>query len=548
MRRLFRVLVVAAAFGLPAGCGSSSPGATGTVVDASAGPDAGNGGATVDAAPDGDAANPALWLVDVDMAHPGRVLPQTLLGQYDLAGSLWHYDQNTALVQAMGIVGFPEWRLSVERWEGRSQMFPTTTDGTPCTYPEPSAFVPAGWTDMDLIRSRDWFTDDGQPVTMADTMNDARYALDYARSVLDVAAAYGAAPLMSIDAMPMAMSLGQTPDRTDCYWSFFNGVTNCPPVDPDVFAAAVVGLVQRLVFGSGGQPGRDVRYFEIWNEPEGAFWDGAFDPDHSIFYATEAATLTALAQYRASANLPQLRFGFAGFAGTGGAIQAIQKFDAMTPPVPLDFLSFHSYDTDPIGIANDADTVMAAVKATKNYANVEVAVTEWGPNQDIENNGESRLDPNEVWAHSIDPALHTATALARMASAGISHADHVFFWDFFPFRIRGLLQNDLTTRPTYYGFRLAAAAIGSGGNQILPVTGASDTQIVLATKDSGGHAHVLLVNRGTTNEVARVTFGGAAATPSLVRYYDDPASFIQQGTAGGDSVAVPAQSIVLLDY
>lgn len=551
MRRFVREPLAALVLAAMAGCGSSSPDAATGSRDASAVGDARIDGSPADAgrpADGADAGTPTpTWLVDVDSQHPGRALPPALLGQYDLAGALWHYDQVPNLIQDMNTVGFPEWRSSVERWEGRSEMFPTLTGGATCTYPEPTAFVPSGWTDLDLLEARDWFIDDGNPVTVADTMNDARYALEYARSVLDVAATFGAEPFMSIDAMPKAMARGQTPTRTDCYWSFYNGVTNTAPVDPNVFASAVVGLVQRLVLGNGNEPGRKVRYFEIWNEPDGQFWDGAFDPDHSLFWATEEATLTALAQFRASSGHPELRFGFAGFASAGNAIQALQKFDAMTPPVPLDFLSFHSYDTDPLGIAHDVENVMAAVKASTHYANIEVAMTEWGPGQDIENNGESRLDPNEAYAHSIAPALHAATAIARAATAGLSHADHVFFWDFFPFRIRGLFQNDLETRPQYYAFRMLADTIGSG-NRILPVTGASDTQIVLATEDAGGQAHVLLVNRDTTSEAVRVSFAGTATKPSAVQFYDDPSGVIQQGAAAGDTVVVPAQAIALLDF
>jgi hypothetical protein len=550
MRLLLSLAAVAASSVLPA-CGSSSEVALPS-TDAGALPDASYraDGATADApaTPDGDGAPQApTWSVEVDTAHPGRALPTTLLGHYDLAGSLWHYDQKPDLIRGMGTVDFTEWRSSVERWEGRSEMFPTTSSGATCTYPVPT-FVPSGWTDLDLLKSRDWFVDDGMPVTIADTMNDARYSLAYARSVIDVAAAYGAESFLSIDAMPKALSLQQTPYRDNCYWSFWNGVTNEPPADPNVFAAAAVGLVQRLVLGSGGEPGRKVRYFEFWNEPEGNFWDSTHDPDHAIFYTTAQATLTALAQWRATSNHPELRFGFSGFASTGASIASIQKFDAMSPPVPLDFLSFHSYNTDPIGVAHDVENVLAAVKATKNYANIETALTEWGPGQDIEHNDDSRLNPNEAYAHSIDPALHAATALARAATAGLDHAHHVFFWDFWPFRIRGLFQNDLQTRPQYWAFRMLTTMIGSG-NHILPVTsGASDSLIVLATQDGGGHVRVLLVNRTATSQVARVNLGGTAGTPSAVQLYDDPNGVIQPGTSAGDTVTVPGQAIVLVDF
>jgi hypothetical protein len=265
-------------------------------------------------------------------------------------------------------------------------------------------------------------------------------------------------------------------------------------------------------------------------------------------YATEQATLTALAQFRTTSGHPELRFGLAGFASAGPAIAAIQRLDATTPPVPLDFLSFHAYSTDPIGIAHDVENVIAAVRATKNFANIEVALTEWGPGFDIEHNDESRLNPDEAYAHSIAPALHAATVIARAATAGLDHAHHVFFWDFFPFRIRGLFQNDLQTRPQYYALRMLAAVIGSG-NRILPIAaGASDMQIVLATQDAGGHRHVLLVNRDTTNRLVRVDFSGTAATPATVSVYDDPGGTIQPGTVAGDVVTAPGQSIVQLDF
>ena len=539
MRRFFLLLsapVIAAA------CGSSSNRGVGTMVDAST-----DDGAQADAtAPDtnDDVTVPTpTWTVAVDTSTPGRTLSPALLGHYDLAGSLWHYDQVPGLVSAMHAVGLPEWRVSVERWEGRSEMFPATTTGTSCAYPEPSVFVPSGWTDFDLMRARDWFIDDGQPVTMAMTQDDGRYALDYARSVLDVAAAFGADPFVSLDAMPLALSRGRTPSRSQCYWSFQNRVTDAPPADPNVFAAAVVGLVQRIVLGSGGQPGRKVTHFEVWNEPEG-FWDHGFDPDLSIFWTTAQTTLQALAAFRTQSGHPELRFGFAGFAMASTAVQALQKFDALG--VPLDFVSFHSYATDPLAIVQNVESVMSAVRATTHYQNIEVALTEWGPGFDIEHNDESRLNPDLAYAASIDPALHAATVIARSATAGLTRAHHVFFWDFFPFRIRGLLQNDLSPRPQYYAFKLLAQTIGDGA-RLLPATGATDTQIVLATLDQGGHAHVLLVNRDTSSQVVRVTLGGVGATPAHASIYDDPGGVIRDGQSTGGTTLVPAKSIVLLD-
>ena len=488
------------------------------------------------------------WSIGVDGAHPGAAVSPSLLGEYDLAGALWHYDQVPGLVDAMKSVGLPEWRVSVERWEGRSEMFPTTTDGQTCTYPEPTAFVDAGATDTDLVRARDWFVDDGNVVTLADTQNDARYSLAYARSAIDVATAFGAQPFVSIDATPKALSRGTQFVRTDCYWSFLNGVSNAPPSDTGVFAAAVAGLVQRLVEGSGGEPGRPITQFEIWNEPDGGFWDKSFDPDYagptSIFWDMVQKTLGALDAYRASAKRADLRFGVGGFAGVAAALDAIPRLDAM--PVAADFVSFHAYSMDPIQIAQQVESVVAALHASQHLQNAQVALTEWGPSDQIEHFEESRLDPDLAYATSIEPALFTATVLARGAAAGLAHAHHVFFWDWFPFRIRGLLQNDLTTRPQFYAFRMMGDAIANGA-RTLPVTGASDTRVVLAVSDQAARKRVLLVNRETSPQVGQIVLSGAPVSPTRIRVYDDPAGAIADVSPTGDTFEVPPSSIVLVD-
>jgi hypothetical protein len=221
-----------------------------------------------DAAPaDGGSDAPAAdWALTFD-ANPAGPLPASLLGHYDLSGALFHYDQVQNLAPMMKTAGFVEWRVGLGRWEFGTQLLPALTDGTPCTAQvstlPPAAFAPAGTTDLDLIRARDWFTyTDGAPVTAAMTNDDARYALGYVRSVLDVAAAFGAAPYLDIDHMPRALAAAQTPARIDAEWqgacgtTWTNRVSNVCPADTTVFALAVAGLVRRIVEGSGSPVGR----------------------------------------------------------------------------------------------------------------------------------------------------------------------------------------------------------------------------------------------------------------------------------------------------
>lgn len=92
--------------------------------------------------------------------------------------------------------------------------------------------------------------------------------------MIDVAQAFGAAPYVNIDHMPRAFAANKIPDTaTDdapdaCSATWTNHVSNVRPSDPALFAQGVAGLVRRVVEGSGGEPGRPVRYWEFWNEPD----------------------------------------------------------------------------------------------------------------------------------------------------------------------------------------------------------------------------------------------------------------------------------------
>ncbi len=237
----------------------------------------------------------ADWSIVVDTANVAAPLNPSLIGYYDLSGVLLEFENVPDLIAAMNQVGFvpaggvgADWRIGLGRWEISTEIFGTLTDTSVCINAMPenqSAFA----TDVELLASRDWFTyTDGTPVSGADIV-DSRFALSYVRSVIDNAETFGATPYLSIDHMPRALSVNQTPNRLDCTASFTNSVSNNEPADPAVFAQAVAGMVQRVVEGTGTGVGderpRAVQYWEVWNEPEIAtFWEPTLvaDPD-SIF-------------------------------------------------------------------------------------------------------------------------------------------------------------------------------------------------------------------------------------------------------------------------
>jgi hypothetical protein len=512
-------------------------------------------GGTDDGAVD---AGEVAWTLSLDGTTGPRSLSPALLGQYDLSGALFSYDQVQGLGAALAPAGFHDWRIGLGRWESTTQLLPTLTDGTSCASTlqglPAQAFAPAGTTDLDLIAARDWFVDDGNAVTAADLQDDARYDLAYVRSAIDAAVALGAEPYVGIDHMPRAFAANRTPSRTiaawpdACDWTWVNTVSNGAPAaaylgSDAFFAQAVVGMVQRVVEGTAGQMPRAASYWEIWNEPELAYSWPASDTNLATFFTMTIQSLVALGQYRSQSSNPAaqgLHFGLASFAHASTAAQVIATLDSASAHVPVDFFSFHSYSNDPLAIVADVQTVVSARAASKNYTDAELSLSEWGPDLS------STPDPT-----TMDLPLLAATVIARAATLGLDRSYHAIFWDFYAGIPWGLVDNSGKPTPLLHAYELLAGLVGSGAARLV-VGGATDGSLdagdaaVIASRDPAGGTHVLLVQRGTAARTATVVLGGTPATPKRVRVFDDPTTGVTDVPPSA-VVSVPAASIVLLD-
>jgi hypothetical protein len=531
--------------------------------DAASGTDLSVDRATADlVASDSDGAPPkADWVVRLDRSKAAAAIPPSILGHYDLSGALFGYDKVSGLAAKMKQAGFSEWRVGLGRWEIATQLLPSLTDGAPCVltgFP-PESFAPTGSTDLTLMAARDWFTyTDGTPVTKAMTADDSRYALSYIREVIDVAKSFDAAPFVSIDLMPRALSAGKSPKRVTggplakpCEASFSNAVSNAVAADPAVFAAAVAGMVKRVVEGSGGEKARDVVHWEVWNEPElPQFWDKRFEPKGNLdaFFKMAILTLVELDAYRAASGLAQvkkLRFGLASFAHATSAAAIIKAFDdtplAGGAKVPLDFISFHSYDNDPLKIVGDIEQVAAARDKTKSYKKVGLVLAEWGP----------VLDGTGWDPATMDLPLLVSTVLALGTPAGLERAHHAIFWDFYQVIRFGLLDHDVKPKPLYHAYALLAPVVGSGNKRLPPVDAPSGRLdggkgAVLASEAAGGETRALLTNRDASSRTVRFEVDGKPVTPAKVTLFDDPKQ-PPRDAAPAAVLTLPARSLMLVE-
>ncbi len=501
------------------------------------------------------------WRIELDPAAPGSKIAPAILGHYDLSGALFKYDPKL-LAAPMKTAGFSEWRVGVGRWEISTLLLPTLSDGTACAPPEipplpKEAFAEPGATDLSLIAARDWFIDDGKPVTLPSTGDDARYSLGYVRAVIDTAIALGAKPYVDVDLMPRALSANKTPARVKgvipdpCMATFTNKVSNVKPIDTDVFAAAVAGLVKRVVEGSGTEKGRPVTHFEIWNEPEFPyFWDKSFETKGlDDWFKMAATTLVYLASYRKGATKPEvkaLKFGMGSFALADTAVTAIGAFDKTALPdgtfLPVDFISFHSYDNDPLKVADDIEKVAAARRTSTHYKDIEIALAEWG----------MQLDGKGWDAATMDQPLHLSTVIALGTGSSLDHAHRALFYDFYPGLPFGLLDHDGKPKPAYHAYVLLAEIIRSGTTRLAAKgfeSGRLDggQGVVLATKDDTGKIRVLLINRGSSPRTVEVAIAGAASKPNEVKLFDAPSS-PPHSVDAKSPLTVPARSIALVTF
>lgn len=502
------------------------------------------------------------WELAVDTNNVVAPLTPAVAGFYDLSGILLDYQNVPGLVSAMASAGFAapggsgaDWRVGLGRWEISTERFGTLTNGTACpaTFPNAqSSFA----TDLDLIASRDWFTyTDGSLVGDAD-INDSRYALDYVRSVIDDANTFGATPFVSIDNMPRALSINQIPNRLDCDATFMNSVSNNEPADSAVFAKTVAGLVERVVEGTGTKTGNDrarpVTYWEVWNEPEAPqFWEPTLAADPDLFFNMAIPTLIELDAYRSSTIDPAgqgIKIGLAGFVSFSSAVATINGFDGAN--IPLDFISFHAYNDDPLFIVDAIVQTEAAIQGSTDYQDAELVLSEWGPDL-------ATRAGDQQYAMTMDPALHAATVIALGAIAGLDRSHNAIIYDFNPAIALGLIDNSGTPRYLYRAYELMAK-LTAGIAERLDVQGFADGRLdsgqgaVLVSRDSqSGTVRMLLVNRNAIPRTVSVMLDGTTATPTQMFVLDesaDPASSLPTVATPTAEFQLPARSVAVVEF
>jgi xylan 1,4-beta-xylosidase len=141
-----------------------------------------------------------------------------------------------------------------------------------------------------------------------------------------------------------------------------------PPADFDKWAKICVNIIRH--YNDGWDKGFhwNIRYFEVWNEPDG-LWHGPIERYFDLYRVTSAAI---------KAYNPALKVGGPAAAWANGK-KTIQFFEyCRDQKLPVDFYSWHTYTTSVPGFMNTI-TAARALADKYGFTKAESFCTEWHP-------------------------------------------------------------------------------------------------------------------------------------------------------------------------
>jgi hypothetical protein len=255
-----------------------------------------------------------------------------------------------------------------------------------------------------------------------------------------------------------------------------------PPKDNMQWARICEGIIRHYNEGWADGFHHNIRYWEIWNEPENPpMWTGT-EKEFFALYTTTANHLKSC--------FPDLKIGGYGSCGFYATTRECDEFykgfvtyfdrflDHIKAPdtkAPLDFFSWHIYNSDPKEIVAHAEYVDSVLKQ-RGFAATESTLNEWNYG------GKNQFEK----MRQMEGGCHVAGVLCRLQNAPV---DSAMYYDAVPRQRYGGLFQLMTTTPSkaYYPlkafgemYRLVHEAAVSCSHDDLHVCAASDGKQIAA--------------------------------------------------------------------
>ena len=151
-----------------------------------------------------------------------------------------------------------------------------------------------------------------------------------------------------------------------------------PPADMDKWSAVCLGIIRHYNEGWANGFHHNIRYWEIWNEPENrpAMWSGT-DEDYLLLYRTAATAIKK--------QFPALKVGGPALGASGSFVDGefrptdfTANFLAMCRKdnVPLNFFSWHCYTADPAELSARSRAIRLLLDS-RGFTETESHLNEW---------------------------------------------------------------------------------------------------------------------------------------------------------------------------
>ncbi|HPC82596.1 MAG TPA: hypothetical protein P5234_04765 [Thermoanaerobaculaceae bacterium] len=277
------------------------------------------------------------------------------------------------------------------------------------------------------------------------------------------------------------------------------GGPKTPRMSAEKWAEVAHHIVLHVNQGWAGGTRAGVRYWEIWNEPNGPlFWSGTPEAFYDLYARAAAAVRSAD---------PSARVGGPGLAGHTheGWVRGLLRHIAATG-APLDFFSWHVYHMGNPHTLARAQRQLRRLLDEEGFAATELINTEWNIA-----GGPCEATGCRLVVESAYNAAHAAGALAHLQDTDIGMA--------FRYRTDGTglfgMCGDGVSEPEWsrsgLAFRLWAELFGT---PVRLATMGGDTEgfaVIAGRSADGASVRVLVANQGSPEAGYRLRLAGAPA-------------------------------------
>ena len=274
-----------------------------------------------------------------------------------------------------------------------------------------------------------------------------------------------------------------------------------PPADYDKWAKICEHIIRHYNEGWDNGFHYDIKYWEIWNEPDNSMmWTGSAE-EYCRLYAVTAKHLKAC--------FPNLLIGGPAFTGINeetvrAFLDGIEDYD----DVPLDFLSWHDYNDSPAAFAVHASSARSILDEY-GYTDTLSVLNEWN----YVESWEDQTSSIEV-RNSLKGAAYNAASLMAMQYNGVDMAMYYDGQYEFADYYCGLYGRDRHIKPGFYAFKYWGE-LRNLGTQTKAEFNSEDGVLAVAARSKSGLRGVLIVNYNEKSKRVKLKVSDAGLMESV---------------------------------